>query len=61
MGVEIRIHTFFVLLAFVCLVFSKTSGSDYIAGLGLWLLIVAAVVVREAVRLAVAAWLGRCV
>jgi len=58
MGVEIRIHTFFVLLAFVCLVFSKTSGSDYIAGLGLWLLIVAAVVVREAVRLAVAAWLG---
>jgi len=56
--VEVRIHTFFVLLAFVCLLFSRSSGLGYAPGIALWLLIVAAVVVRETVRLFVSAWLG---
>jgi CBS domain-containing protein/Zn-dependent protease len=56
MGVEIRVHVFFPLLALVCL---ALSGSDGIGrGLGLFVLLVAAVVVRETARLLVAAWLG---
>src|SRR5271154_5338728 len=58
MGVEIRIHTFFVMLAVVCLLYANAVGTSALAGLGLWLLIVAAVAVREAARLLVAAWLG---
>jgi CBS domain-containing protein/Zn-dependent protease len=56
MGVELRIHTFFLLLAVVCL---GLSGSDgWLRGIGLFLVLVAAVVVREIARLIVAAWLG---
>jgi CBS domain-containing protein/Zn-dependent protease len=56
MGVELRVHIFFPLLAVVCL---ALSGSDGMArGLGLFLVITAAVVVRETARLLVAAWLG---
>jgi Zn-dependent protease/CBS domain-containing protein len=58
MGVEIRIHTFFVMLAAVCLLFGNAVGTGAAAGLGLWLLIAAAVAVRETGRLLVAAWLG---
>ena len=35
MGVEIRIHTFFVMLAVVCLLFSNAVGAPAITGLGL--------------------------
>jgi len=56
MGVEMRVHVFFPLLAIVCL---GLSGSDGIwRGLGLFLVVVAAVAVRDTVRLMVAAWLG---
>jgi Zn-dependent protease len=56
MGVEIRVHVFFPLLAAVCL---ALSGADGVArGLGLFLVLVAAVAVRETARLLVAAWLG---
>ncbi len=56
MGVELRVHTFFLLLAVVCL---GLSASDGIArGLGLFMVLVTAVVVREIARLIVAAWLG---
>jgi CBS domain-containing protein len=56
MGVELRVHAFFPLLAVVCL---GISASDGLArGLGLFLLLVAAVTVRETARLLVAAWLG---
>ena len=58
MGVEIRIHTFFVMLAVVCLLFSNAVGAPAITGLGLWFLIAAAVAVRETARLITAAWLG---
>jgi CBS domain-containing protein/Zn-dependent protease len=58
MGVEFRIHTFFVLLAVICLLFANSLGVNAIAGLTLWLIIASAVAVREIARLIVAAWLG---
>jgi CBS domain-containing protein/Zn-dependent protease len=58
MGVEIRIHTFFVMLAVVCLLYANAVGAPAISGIGLWLLIALAVAVRETARLIVAAWLG---
>ncbi len=56
MGVEIRIHAFFPLLAVVCLGMSAADG--VMRGLGLFLVLVSAVAVRETARLLVAAWLG---
>ncbi|MGA2217594.1 MAG: CBS domain-containing protein [Terracidiphilus sp.] len=56
MGVELRIHAFFPLLAVVCLVLSVTDG--VLRGIGLFLVLTAAVLVRETARLLVAAWLG---
>jgi CBS domain-containing protein/Zn-dependent protease len=56
MGVEMRVHVFFPLLA---LVFFGISGADgWPRGLALFFLLVAAVVTRETARLLVAAWLG---
>jgi CBS domain-containing protein len=56
MGVEMRVHAFFPLLAIVCLVISSPEGIA--RGLALFLVLVSAVVVRETARLLVAAWLG---
>ena len=56
MGVEMRIHTFFLLLAVVCLGLSAQDGA--LRGLALFFILVAAVVVRETARILVAAWLG---
>jgi CBS domain-containing protein/Zn-dependent protease len=56
MGVEMRVHAFFPLLALVCLGLSAADG--WPRGLGLFLVLVVAVVVREIARLLVAAWLG---
>ncbi len=56
MGVELRIHAFFPLLALVCLGLSSQEG--VMRGLGLFLVLVTAVLVRETARLLVAAWLG---
>jgi CBS domain-containing protein/Zn-dependent protease len=56
MGVELRIHAFFPLLAVLCLVLSPADG--LMRGLGLFLVLVAAILVRETARLLVAAWLG---
>ena len=58
MGVEFRIHTFFVLLAVVCLTVANIAGAGPGAGFALWLLMAAAVAVREFGRLLVAAWFG---
>lgn len=54
MGVEIRVHAFFLLLAVVCLGLAASDG--LLRGIGLFLVLVAAVVVRETARLVVAAW-----
>jgi CBS domain-containing protein/Zn-dependent protease len=56
MGVELRVHAFFPLLAIFCLGISTTGG--VLRGLGLFLVVVAAVLVRETARLLVATWLG---
>ncbi len=55
MGVELRVHAFFPLLAVVCLGLSANDG--WVRGLGLFFVLVAAVIVREVARLLVAAWL----
>lgn len=55
MGVEMRVHVFFPALALVCLGLSASSG--VMRGLGLFLVCVSAVVVREAARLMMAAYL----
>jgi CBS domain-containing protein/Zn-dependent protease len=59
-GVEMRVHAFFPLLAVVCLGLSGSDGGTYALwrGLGLFLVLVAAVAVRETARLLVAAWMG---
>jgi CBS domain-containing protein/Zn-dependent protease len=51
-----RVHTFFLLLAVVCLGLSASDG--WMRGMGLFIVLVAAVIVRESARLIVAAWLG---
>ncbi len=56
MGVEMRVHIFFPLLLFVFFAISGVDG--WPRGLGLFVLLVGAVVVRETARLLVAAWLG---
>ncbi len=56
MGVELRIHVFFPLLLFVFFAISASDG--WPRGLGLFILLVAAVITREIARLLVAAWLG---
>lgn len=55
-GVELRVHTFFFLLAVVCLGLSTSEG--WLRGLGLFLVLTLAVIVREIARLLVAGWLG---
>jgi CBS domain-containing protein len=56
MGVELRVHAFFPLLALVCLALGTTDGVG--RGFGLFVVLVAAVLVRETARLVVTAWLG---
>lgn len=59
LGVELRIHTFFLLLAVVCLGFGASDQYHPISrGLGLFVVLCTAVLVREIARLLVAAWLG---
>jgi len=55
-----RVHTFFLLLAAVCLGLGVSDGGPYAVtrGLALFLVLVAAVTIREIARLLVAAWLG---
>jgi CBS domain-containing protein len=55
-GVELRVHTFFLLLAVVCMGLGASDGVG--RGVGLFLVLVLAVLVREIARLLVAAWLG---
>lgn len=56
MGVEMRVHVFFPLLALVC--FGISAGDGWQRGLALFLMLMGAVAVREIARLLVAAWLG---
>jgi CBS domain-containing protein/Zn-dependent protease len=56
MGVELRVHIFFPLLVFV--VFAISGPDAWPRGLAVFILLVAAVAVRETARVLVAAWMG---
>jgi Zn-dependent protease/predicted transcriptional regulator len=58
LGVDVRIHTFFLLLLGASISYASLSGagSSGLRGFGLWLLLVLAVVVRETARAVAAAW-----
>ena len=58
MGVELRVHAFFPLLALVCLALGAADNCTLGRGFALFLVLAAAVLVRETARLIVAAWLG---
>lgn len=60
MGVELRVHTFFLMLAVVCLGLAATDPGPFpiARGIGLFGVLCSAVLVRETARLVVAAWLG---
>ncbi len=55
-GVDVRIHTFFLLLLGLAISYSSVSGSTGGRGFVLWLLLLLAVIVREVARAIAAAW-----
>jgi CBS domain-containing protein len=58
LGVDLRIHTFFLLLLGLAISYSSVSGSTGMRGFALWLLLLLAVAVREVARALAAAWYG---
>jgi Zn-dependent protease/CBS domain-containing protein len=58
MGVDVRIHTFFVLLLGFCLLYTNWTHVSAARGVGLWLLLLLAVAVREFTRVIAAAYHG---
>ncbi|HVJ09019.1 MAG TPA: CBS domain-containing protein [Acidisarcina sp.] len=58
MGVDVRIHTFFVLLLGFCLLYTSAMHISGPRGFGLWLLLGLAVTVREVARVLAAAYYG---
>ena len=58
MGVEVRIHMFFVFLLVLSISYTSVAGLSGARGLGLWLMLLLAVVVREVARGIAAAWFG---
>jgi Zn-dependent protease/CBS domain-containing protein len=57
-GVEVRIHAFFLLLLAMVIGVGSLTGSSSGRGLMLWLLLLFAVAVREGARALAAAWFG---
>lgn len=58
LGVDVRIHTFFLLLLGLAISYSSVTGTTGSRGFGLWLLLLLAVIVREIARAIAAAWFG---
>lgn len=58
LGVDVRIHTFFLLLLGLSVSYASVSGASGGRGFALWLLLLLAVLVREAARAVSAAWFG---
>ena len=54
MGVELRIHTFFILLLGICMAYTESAHLSVSRGIGLWLVLLGAVAVREVARMIVA-------
>jgi Zn-dependent protease/predicted transcriptional regulator len=57
-GVDVRIHTFFLLLLGLSISYASLAGATGIRGFSLWALLLLAVVVREVARAVGAAWFG---
>jgi CBS domain-containing protein len=60
-GVHLRIHYFFLLLLFFCVLSTNLSGISSWRGIVLWFLLFGAVLGREAARALTAAWHGLAV
>ena len=58
LGVDVRIHTFFLLLLGLSISYASVAGATGGRGFVLWLLLLLAVVVREVARAVGAAWYG---
>jgi Zn-dependent protease/predicted transcriptional regulator len=58
LGVDVRIHTFFLVLLGLSISYASMSGATGGRGFGLWLLLLLAVAVREAARALAATWFG---
>src|ERR1700730_4263930 len=58
LGVDVRIHTFFLLLLGLSISYASMIGVTGARGLALWLLLLLAVAVREGARSLGAAWFG---
>jgi Zn-dependent protease/predicted transcriptional regulator len=58
LGVDVRIHTFFLLLLGLSISYASVAGASGARGFALWLLLLLAVAVREAARAVGAAWFG---
>jgi Zn-dependent protease/predicted transcriptional regulator len=58
LGVDVRIHTFFLVLLGLSISYASLSGVSGSRGFALWLLLLLAVVVREVARAIGAAWFG---
>ncbi|WP_263383363.1 site-2 protease family protein [Granulicella arctica] len=58
LGVDVRIHIFFLILLALSVSYASTLGATGGRGFGLWLLLLLAVAVREVARAFGAAWWG---
>ena len=58
LGVDVRIHTFFLLLLGLAISYATMTGASGARGFALWLFLLLAVVVREIARAIAAAWFG---
>jgi CBS domain-containing protein len=58
LGVDVRIHTFFLPLLGLSISYASVAGASGARGFALWLLLLLAVAVREAARAVGAAWFG---
>ncbi len=58
LGVDVRVHTFFLLLLGLSISYASITGATGGRGFALWLLLLLAVTVREVARAIAAAWFG---
>ena len=56
LGVDVRIHTFFLLLLGLSISYASLAGATGTRGFALWVLLLSAVAVREIARAIAAAW-----
>ncbi len=58
MGVEVRLHAYFLLLLALTMGAAPAAGADGTRGFALWLTVLLAVAIREGARAIAAAWMG---